>query len=586
MPRIQEIIHKFEEGEWTWTLKALVGLLLAVTLTAWYDFNEYQNFKSAEAMETAQLARNLARGEGFTTKCIRPLTIALVEQHQGPASRIGRKPHPDLNTPPVYPVLLAGLMKVLPLNYDITARYWRYQPEVLIALFNQGLFFLTIGLTALLARRLFDPSVALVTAIVLLGCDLLWRFSVSGLSTCLLLLILVSLLWVLVWLDQGAQDGQRKTGWFVGLGILAGVLIGLGALTRYAFGWLLLPVLGYFVAFLGGRRWIVGIATVLTFLALLTPWMARNYMLSGTPFGVPGYAVHQDTLPYPEARLERTLRPDLSKIEGRDYFRKIVSNAGDVVSNEVPRLGGGSWVTAFFMAGLFLRYRSAVLGRLRLFLIAALLVLIAVQAAGRTHLTADSPTINSENLMVLLVPPVFMFGTALFFVLLEQLRPAILEIRYLVIVGFIALASSPLVFTLMPPRSYPITYPPYLPPWIQESARYLRDDEMMMSDMPWAVAWYGDRNCIWTTLDTSRSFFTIHDEHKLVSALYLTPLTTDARFLTQILQSPDYEWSRFAAEVLTRTNLPTQFPLRHARKKYTPDQLLLCDRPRWQEGLR
>ena len=97
-----------------------------------------------------------------------------------------------------------------------------------------------------------------------------------------------------------------------------------------------------------------------------------------------------------------------------------------------------------------------------------------------------------------------------------------------------------------------------------------------------AVAWYGDRDCVWTPPDTSRSFYSIYDEQKTVSGLYLTPLTTDARFLTQILQGPDWEWSRFAADVLLRTNLPSRFPLQHARKRYTPDQLFLSDRPRWQ----
>jgi hypothetical protein len=155
--------------------------------------------------------------------------------------------------------------------------------------------------------------------------------------------------------------------------------------------------------------------------------------------------------------------------------------------------------------------------------------------------------------------------------------------RYLIIVLYLVATSSQLIVTLLPPRIYPLSYPPYLPPWIQETSALLSSKELMMSDMPWAVAWYGNRNCVWTTLDSGRSFFAVNDEQRPISALYLTPLTIDVRFLSQILQGPDHGWSRFATEVLMQTNVPAQFPLRHARLKYAPDQLFLCDRPRWQE---
>lgn len=586
MTRIQEVIYKFEVGEGVWALRLVVGLLLLATLTVWYDLNEFQNFRTSEAMEATQLARNLARGEGFTTRCLRPLTISLVQDQQGIAGSLSRQPHPDLVNPPAYPVLLAGLMKLLPFRYEISPRFWRYQPEMLIALFNQLLFFVTVWATFRLARRLFDFWTALTTAIVLLGSDILWRFSVSGLSTHLLLLILVGLLWALTWLEQGTQAGPKSAGWYARLAFAIGALLGVGALTRYSFAWLLLPTLVCCYLWAAPRRWLVCSVVTATLLLFLAPWVARNHALSGTFFGVPGFAVHQETMPFPETRLERSLNPELNRIEPRDYVRKVCGNTGDIMQSDLPRLGGGSWIAAFFLVGLFLRFRNPSVGRLRLFLVLSLPVFIAVQAIGHTHLSTDVPWVNSENLLVLLLPGVCIFGTAMFFVLLDQLRLAILELRYLAIVVFLVISSAQLLWTLLPPRTYALVYPPYLPPWIQETASYLQPQELMMSDMPWAVAWYGDRNCCWTTLDVSKSFFTINDEHKAISALYLTPLTTDARLLTQIIQGQDYDWSRFAIEIMTRTNLPAEFPLRHARRKYTPDQLFLCDRPRWQEPKR
>lgn len=580
--RIQEIIHKIELGQGVWALRTVVALLLVVTLTVWYDANEFQNFRAPEAMEAAQLARNLAQGEGYTTQCIRPLTLSLVQGKQGLDARLARQAHPDLTNPPLYPTILAGLMAVLPFRFEVAPRFWIHQPEMIIALFNQALFFLTLWLLFRLARRLFDLPVALVTVIVLLGSDILWRFTVSGLSTNLVLLIFTALLSALAAAERGSREETTSAGWAARQALLIGALIGLGALTRYSFAWLMVPALICCGGWFAKRRGMVLALMTVAFLLLLAPWLARNYHVSGTLFGVPGFALFQDTVPFPDTRLERSLNPDLGEVEPRDCLRKVFTYVGDIAQNELPRLGGAGWIGAFFLVSLFLRFRNPALGRLRGFLIIGLVVFVFVQAGGHTHLSQATALVNTENLLVLLLPGVALFGTAMFFVLLDQLELAIAEMRYLITILFLVATSSHLITTLLPPRTYPFTYPPYLPPWIQETSGFLTPNELMMSDIPWAVAWYGDRNCVWTTLDAGRSFYAINDEQCPIVALYLTPVTTDARFLSQIIQSPDHGWSRFAAEVLTQTNLPAQFPLRHARQKYAPDQLFLCDRPRWQ----
>jgi hypothetical protein len=536
-------------------------------------------------MEAAQLARNLATGKGFTTQSIRPLSLHLVEQKLGVDGRLSRQAHPDLVNPPVYPLLLAGLMKVAPFQFDMAPNAISYQPEMIIALFNQALFFLMVGLVFFLARRLFDLNVALVTAVVLLGSDLLWRFSASGLSTMLLLALLAGLIWSLVWLEQGTREANRGTVWFVGWSVLAGVLLGVGALTRYSFGWLLIPALVFCAAYLGTRRALVCGVVAACFLLVMAPWLVRNYQLSGTLLGIPGFALHQETPPFPDTRLERSLAPDLSQIALEDYLRKLLINGREIVETELPKLGG-SWVSAFFLVGLLLPFRNPTLGRLRVFVLMSLAVLAAAQALGHTHLSGDAPTVNSENLLVLLAPLVFMFGVALFFIVLDQVNLPFPEARRYIVGGFSVVCCLGLVFTLLPPRSFPVVYPPYMPPWIQDSARMMQKQELMMSDMPWAVAWYGDRNCVWTTLDIGKEFYHVNDDQKAISGLYLTPLTTDARFLTQVIQGKDWAWGRLALDVFLRTNLPPRFPLRDARSRYIPAQLLLCDRPRWKEPTR
>ena len=70
-----------------------------------------------------------------------------------------------------------------------------------------------------------------------------------------------------------------------------------------------------------------------------------------------------------------------------------------------------------------------------------------------------------------------------------------MQLRYVVIVVFAGLSCLPMMFTLLSPKTMPVVYPPYYPPDIQQTAGWMKPDELMMSDVPWAVAWYGNRQC-------------------------------------------------------------------------------------------
>src|SRR5262249_26039263 len=147
--------------------------------------------------------------------------------------------HPDLANPPVWPIVVAGLLKTLPFQFEVSAKLTRYEPDFLIAIFNQILFVGAAGLVFLLSRRLFDSGVARLSAILMLATEILWRFSASGLSTMLLLVWFVGLAWLLVLIEQEAREPRRGLGTLLGLGAAIGLLMGIGTLTRYAFGWLI-----------------------------------------------------------------------------------------------------------------------------------------------------------------------------------------------------------------------------------------------------------------------------------------------------------------------------------------------------------
>ena len=204
--------------------------------------------------------------------------------------------------------------------------------------------------------------------------------------------------------------------------------------------------------------------------------------------------------------------------------------------NELPRLGG-SWASVLFLAGLLLGFRRVAVRRMRYFLLICLGTFIVVQALGQTQLSDESPEVNSENLLVLLVPLVFIYGVSFFLTLLEQMKLPLLQLRYAVIAVFVALSCLPMILSrCCRPKRSPVAYPPYYPPDIQQTAGWMKENELMMSDVPWAVAWYGRRQCVWLTLNAQDDFFAINDYLKPVQALYLTPETMDGRFVSDWVQ--------------------------------------------------
>src|ERR1039457_4668564 len=599
---IQYVIHKLETGAGARFFRVTAVLLTILALTLWYDAHAYRNLTTPEGMDAAQLARNIAEGKGYTTLFLRPLSLYLVQAHSEAGTPLSltnanfdfahvKSAHPDLANPPVYPVLLAGLMKILPFHYavDLKKPFWsdngkfsRYQPDFLIALFNQILLVAAIVLTFFLARKLFDAGVAWLSAILMFGCELLWRFSVSGLSTMLLLAIFLGLTRCILQIEEIASEPQPRANRLLVLVVAAGVLTGVGALTRYAFGWTIVPVIVFLILFSGQKKALHALVALGAFALVLAPWVVRNFAVSGTPFGTASFAAAETTLLFPQFQLERAIHPDMGHVLWLSpYLHKLSANGQSILTNNLTRFGG-SWATLLFWTGLLLSFRSATVRRMRYFLLLCIGTFVVVQALGQTQLSVESPEVNSENLLVLLTQLVFIYGVSLFLTLLDQIILPMLQLRYLIITAFAALCCLPMIAALLPPKTSPVVYPPYYPPDIQQTASWMGNNELMMSDVPWAVAWYGRRQCVWLTLNAQDDFNTINYWLKPVQALYLTPETMDSRFVSDWVKSRDYSWGGFILQVVTQNQLPPGFPLRIAPKGYLPERLYLTDRERWK----
>ena len=597
--RIQTLVHKLEVGGARW-LNVLALALIVLALAVWYDLHCYRNFSSPEAMDAAQVARNLSEGNGFTTEFIRPFSIYLLQQHNhaqvagelsstnaaDPAEVYGR--HPDLANAPLYPVVLAGLWKITQPDWKINLRkpFWsdggrfvRYKPEFIIAVFNQILLLVAVWLTFLVAKIILDVPAAQLSAVLMLCSETLWEYSVSGLPILLLLVIFLGLIWCLASFEAAGRVENPDSRQRVTLALAAGLLAGLGMLTHYAFGWVMVPVSVFFLLFGGARRTMLTAAALLVFVVTVSPWLVRNYVVSGTPFGTAGYALLEATMIFPGSHLMQSLAPDMSSAHWlMPYLVKLETNLRDLLQNEVPRLGGG-WIGILFLAGLLLGLRNVVARRLRYFTLMCLGVFLIITAWGRTELS-NLPGLNTENLLVLLSPLAVIFGVAFFLTLLNQMDLPGVPLRYSVVILVVLLLRLQFVLTLLPPKTPPSAFPPYYPPDIQKISGWMQPDELVMSDQPWAMAWYGDQQCTWTTLDCKSEFFQLNDYIKPVHALYLTFNILDAKMWSECLMGGKESWGKFTLSFAVASQTPTKFPLNFASHDIGSG-LFLTDHRRW-----
>ena len=626
MFRVQQIIHSLEEGKWAGRIRALVLLLLLGSLGLVYNLNLTQNFTSPEAMDSAQLARNLSEGRGYTTRFIRPLSVDILRQHGAISDEAPRAALPDITNPPLYPLLLAGWMKVLPFEFEIdpqkASEFKRYQPEFLIWMFNQALFFVVLIQLFRLGEKLFESPVAWCAALLFLGTELYWKFSTSGLPVMLLLFLFLALAKTLVRLEEQGNDGvSRGSGWFAGMALWAGVLAGLGGLTRYGFAWVILPVLVYLGCFLGRHRGRTVAMALLGFLLVMTPWLVRNVQLSGNLFGAAGLALYGETYEFPGDTLERELfyEPSAVPVDGEneikvqptdgvglwDIGNKLKRNLRELLVHELPRFSGG-WFAVVSLVGLVMPFRSRSLRRLRVFLLMTFALFALGQALGRTHLSSPNGTltellgrslgqgapvtpvsvVNGENLLAIIGPILFLFGAGLFFSLLDQWRVSLPEMRLAASAGLVTAASLPMALSFFLPHPYPLAEPLYHPAKLQHlrhvpvehGSPEIKQDDLVMSDLPWAVAWYGNQDCVWLTQTVQPDFYTLNARWP-VSAIYFTEITTDQRYTVRMLNSAGLNWERFMLAIQKEGELPDGFPLKAVSNVFSLGQWLFFTAP-------
>jgi hypothetical protein len=580
---VQEAVWNLELGRGKLVLQWFVIVLVAITLSLVYTASQFRGLEKREAMDLAQLARNIARAESltnglFVTSMIRPVSLWHLHTYRADHEHKFDH-HPDLYNPPLYPLVLAGLFRLMPAGmFDAKPGDLVYAPERWVILpLNQVCLLLSVLLIYRWAQRLFDRRVAVTTALFMLFSDTLWSYGISGLPTTFLQLLLLSALFCLFLVDQrmNPPEGQAPPAKIdpATVALLAGsaVLLGLCFLTRYLAAFFLVPMLVYVWRALRGRAaglW-VGLYTAI-FLAVITPWLVRNLAVSHALLGIARYQFFETDA------FDRSYKVDLSTAWSfRGLVGKFLTNLRSDWIEKFRNIGSDILVF-FFVAGVMYSFRRTEAARLRRVLLGCLVFAILGMALLAAPKDWVEPSVDGGNLLVLWLPLVAVFGCAFFYLLLDRIAFTMKLTRALAIALFALLNVAPMIFLLLPPRRPPFPYPPYFPPAMRQVVKFFDKNDTGVSDMPWAVAWYMDRRAVWLPW-TPDEFNEIHDfvAPRNTQFMLLTPYMLDRRFQSDLLKGDYKPWA-----AITRGQLPDRFPLRVANIIGPDhDQILFTERP-------
>lgn len=460
------------------TLVLAIAVLVGPPLLLLFYYKMmFPGLNNVDALDFAQLGRNMSSGRGFVTYVIRPLAAT----HGGNA--LGQ---PDVVHSPLYPFILALSFSALGAKDTIAAAV-------------SGIFYLlTIPVVYRLGVRAFSRAVGLVTALIIAFNALLLEYAASGLHITLYIFLMTSLMLVMYHIAAYARDvraSQEKpeSGGVADESIplprnsfiAAGVLTGLLYLTDPIFFWIIPFVLGTVFVLNQTRRVRALLLFCVPLAILILPWMARNAALTGNPFfGLRGLELWMNTKNHYPGYIGYRMTPrDLIPSVGlfKDIVQKTLFGAGQVIQH-FPQVTA-SWVLAFFLPSLLFRFTDEAANTLRRILMTCFLGVLMGMLLFRP---------DQMPLFVSFIPTMMVFSVAFLLHLTQQAQ----------LTRFAAFSVASLLgIAVVYPLMSDVALNPHIDKFKETAAAQVLKKQtpvgdVFFSDQPYIVAWYADRPSI------------------------------------------------------------------------------------------
>lgn len=568
-------------------------------------FVTFRGLSSPLGMERAQVARELARGNGFHTLTVRPYEWRQLLDHGKPASPLDMQ---DTYTPPLQALVLVPVFKAFepfwPFNESADIRENNksiYFMDRVVAAVGLLFFIAAAGVAWLTARHLFDVTIAGWMFVTLLACQFLWDVARGGLPQMMILFFFTIALHQFMLALQRRASGGATAGHALVMGLM-GVLI---VLSHWMGFWLVLGLTCVAAWQLRPRTLSVLLVLGPALLALVA-WGMRNQALCGDIFGGVK-ATLQAMLAYAsDSWLLRDFSGNSPPAAADFVARKVMTNFTLQVQDFYMHCGAVLPAALFFIA-LFHPFRRA---EVRAFgwslAVIWLFAALGMSLAGLPLKEKDVNQIHS-----LFIPAMTTFGFAFLAVLWGRMgithARASWWSRHGLAGAAFTVSALPMITALpaelmlgLGNKGEFVHWPPYLPRQIHKVAAYTGKTELIFTDMPWAVAWYADRTAVWLPMDRKQfdEMRSLAEKQNVsVAGFLMTPESLRVERVADVFNGEYREWARlafrgigagFGTDIMAQSDFPYREFIPLAGQpgsepgRFVAEMAFMSDRKRWE----
>ena len=541
-------------------------IVFIISLAAYYLFADFKGLTNKHGIDQAQISREFSRGHGYNTKFLRPFALFQASQK---AERDGKTVNldkfEDTYHAPLGPLVNAAPLALFKDKLKLDADNKLYPGDRIIAGTAMIMFLAAILVFYLLASRIFDKTIGLVVVTLLVLCDMLWRFTHTGLPTSLLLMLFGFALFFLYKAVESQELKRPPTQWAA----LSAAFFGLMALGHWITIWIFLGAL-IFAALALRPRGMAAASMVFVFLLVISPGLIRNYIVSGTIHGDAFYALYNGLGVLGESGAMRSFRPDKEILNMQGMGSRVAITALEQFKHLIGFFGSILAAPIFFLS-LLHPFRRKEIASFRW----AILAMWVSALIGMAVFGLPEGEFDSNQMHILFAPIMAAYGLAMIAILWNRMGigSPLTVVRHLPFLVLVLISSIGMAVTV--PRvimrgsvfmDFP-NYPPYHPQALKYLNDWTSDKEVLVTDMPWGTAWYSDRTSVWMTkdLDQFDSMVEFFDGKNLpIAGVYLSPESTNRPLGTEIMQGANAEWAYW---ILQPMNMQLQMNRANTRRE-------------------
>ncbi len=469
---------------------------LMISLAIIYIMFTFKGLTSKYGMDQAQIGRQVAKGHGITTKFIRPVALQQLEESNKPVDMYHFY---DTTHSPLNVLIYAGVIKAFggdaPDAYAMSKNQNVYELDRVIAGTCVLFFMISIGINFILISNIFDTKIASIVAILMLFSEHFWNFSKSGLPQ-MLMLTIFSAACYLIW--KAIQRQEAGLSAIVPV-ILSGFMFGLLALAHWMTLWIFLGYIIFCISYFKPRG-ISAIFITLTVAIFIAGPLIFNAKNSDGLMGTAYYYINGQTGIAQDYSFRQLSLPAMNV---RDLALRVIKTTLFQANQIHTHIGGFFMATGFFLALLHPFKRNSIAAFKW-----AIFIMWITAALGMSVYGLSSNPLDPNQMHILFMPMMSAFALALISILWARIplsqQPGIASL--IPFIAIILITATPMIINLQNDfRTHQKTvlgYSPYT--HNQVLTNYVEDTEIVITDQPWAVAWYADRTAIWLPSDSKQ----------------------------------------------------------------------------------